>query len=145
MTTNPLLLTLVISHLLFTFTQSADTVTLRTYALDRVRVVPNEINNGDMFSNFAILYPSDDVKDHMVGNGIGTFLNVSYSTLFTRLSIDQSFLFIVSDQCDNCVNNILFNMSHSLTGEIYGFESSDCWSNLFVISSASYAQCEVQM
>jgi len=120
-------------------------VTLKLFGIDKVDIIAAHQTSEDIYHNFVFLYPNDQIQKHIVSNGIGTFMNVSYANLFLRVSVDHSLMIIVSEQCGNCGKNVLFNMSHSLTGDIYNFESDDCWSNLFAITSASYAKCEVQL
>jgi hypothetical protein len=120
-------------------------VFLKLFGVDRVDVINSKQTSEDIYHSFAFLYPNDEIKSYISSNGIGTFMNISYANLFLRVSLEHSLMMIVSEQCADCDKNVLFNISHSLTGDIYNFESEDCWSNLFVITAANFAKCQVQL
>jgi len=122
-----------------------DIVYFKVVGTDSIQVLPGKQGADDIFHNFVLSSPSEDIYDYIVPSGIGTFMNISYANLFLRVSIDHSFVFLVSDFCQNCDKNILLNVSHSLTGDIYNFESNECWSNSFVTNQYKIPQCEVKL
>lgn len=131
-------------QLAFAYTPSR-LVKFKVHGIDGIQVLPGKQGTDDIYHNFAFSYPSDEVSELIVPNGIGTFMNISYANLFLRLTIDHSFVFLVSDFCKNCNKNILLNVSHSLTGDVYSFESSECWSNSFISNQYSMPQCEIKL
>ena len=123
----------------------SDLVYFKVVGTDSIKVLPGKQAADDIFHNFVLSSPSEDIYDFIVPSGVGTFMNISYANLFLRVSIDHSFVFLVSDFCQNCDKNILLNVSHSLTGDIYNFESNECWSNSFVTNQYKVPQCEVKL
>lgn len=124
---------------------SPELVHFKLFGTDRIQVLPSKQGTDDIFHNFAFLFPSEEISNYLVADGVGTFMNISYANLYLRVSVDHSFLFLVSDYCKNCDRNILFNISHSLTGELYSFENAECWSNSFTTNQYNIPQCEIKL
>lgn len=72
-------------------------VYLQVWSTDRIEILSTRQTNDNPYNAFQKYYPNDLISNHIVANGIGMFLNISYANLFLRISIDHGMMYVVSD------------------------------------------------
>ena len=118
----------IIAYISISILKSTPVLTYKLYTTDHVRISSGKGDFNNQYKNFEFLYYHNDSRQNIVFNGIGTFMNISYSNLFLRITIDQSIFYLVSERCTNCGKNILINSSRAVEGGMYTYNNDECWS-----------------